>query len=270
MSWLADILKPQKPITPMAIELDQFEPTSPAPVQNNEPGPEAAVIEPMHPRLFSADPLSGEDLERHLVAKSNHRLQGLAQRVAAARSRLLDLTAAAESLSMAVDAAHYTGCDPEHWLQNDLAEVLAQIEQAEAGRKRADARRVSRSQRVTPLVSAVGKMHTTLVHERETLWKRRHLLSAPLVGREANPYQRLIDAGLSPEQIALIGAAQAPDAARQKDRDRINARLAETEPQIAAIERWHASGCRAHEHLAGLGFDHLVAAAQPVDESEAP
>ena len=27
---------------------------------------------------------------------------------------------------MALDAAHYTGCDPEHWLENDLAEVLAE------------------------------------------------------------------------------------------------------------------------------------------------
>lgn len=270
MSWLADILNPQKSVTPMAIELDQSEPTSPAPEQNNALGPEAAVIEPMHPRLFSADPLSGEDLERHLVAKSNHRLQGLAQCVAAARSRLLDLTAAASAVSAAEDARHFQGAAPEAWLMDELATVQALIEQAEAGRKRADARRVARSQCVTPLISAVGNKHTTLEHERETLWKHRHLLSAPLVGREASPYQRPIDAGLSPEQIALIGATQAPDAARQKDRDRINDRLAETEPQIAAIERWQASGHRDHHHLAGLGFDALIEAAQPVDESEAP
>lgn len=263
MSWLADILKPQKPVSPMTIELAPTDPaTSPAPVHALPP---VTVVAPVYPILHSADPLDAETLERHLEGAFNPRLQGLAKRVAAARSRLLDLTAAAEALSMAVDAAHYTGCDPEHWLQNDLAEVLAQIEQAEAGRKRAEARRVVRSARVTPLTIAVSKLHTELVRERDVLSERVYLLRKG-TGQGKSPEHHLRQAGLTSEQIAALGPVSQAD----KDLAAYTARLEASAPKIAAIEAWQASGYRDHVHLEGLGFDHLVEAAQPVDEEVAP
>lgn len=254
----------------MTIQLAPAEPTSPAPVQNNEPGPEAAVIEPMHPRLFSADPLSGEDLERHLVAKSNHRLQGLAQRVAAARSRLVDMTAAASVVSAAEEARHFQGADPEAWLLDELAAIQAQIAQAEAGRKRADARWLARSKRITPLHSAVGMAHAKLLAERDRLADDRSLIKKNLGMPVAGQHQRLLDAGLTLEQIASLGGVVAPDERRRQDVQRIDARLAEIEPQITALEAWHASGKRDHQHLAGLGFDDLIKSAQPVGEEVAP
>lgn len=267
MSWLADIIKPeQKPVTPMAIELAPTDPaTSPAQEQATTSEPATAFIESMHPRLHTADALSAEELERHLVALSQHRLQGLAQRVAAARSRLLDLTAAAEAVSMAVDAAHYTGCDAEHWLQNDLAEVLAQIEQAEAGRKRAEARRVARSARVTPLTIAVSKLQTELVRERDVLNERVYLLRKG-TGQDKSPEHHLRQAGLTAEQIAALGPVSQAD----RDMTAYTACLEASAPKIAAIAAWQASGYRDHHHLAGLGFDVLIAAAQPADEEVAP
>lgn len=267
MSLLADILKPQqKPVTPMAIEIaTTTHTTSPAQEQATTNEPATSFIESMHPRLHTADALSAEELERHLVALSQQRLQGLAQRVAAARSRLLDLTAAAEALSMAVDAAHYTGCDSEHWLLNDLAEVLAQIEQAEAGRKRAGARLVARSARVTPLTTAVGKLHTDLVRERDVLSERAYLLRKG-IGMDKAPEHHLRQAGLTTEQIAALGPVSQAD----KDLAAYTARLEASAPKIAAIEAWQASGYCDHHHLEDLGFDALIAAAQPVFEEVAP
>lgn len=266
MSWLTDLFKPQpRHDTPMTIELAPADPTIPAPEQTAIPDPVTTIIEPMHPRLHTADPLSAEELERHLLGQSNARLQGIALRVAAARARLADLTSAAEALSMAIDAAHYTGCDPEQWLQVELAEVLAQIEQAEVGSKRADARRVARSNRVTPLIVAVANMHTTLLRERDLLRERAYLLrKGP--GISNSPIQKLREAGLNEEQIASLGQLD-PGA---KTLAKYGARLAEIEPVIAALDRWHASGKREHHHLDGLGFDSLIAAAQPVGEEVAP
>lgn len=259
MSWLTALFIPQpRHETPMTIELAATDPTCPAPES-------ITVIEPMHPRLHTADPLPAEELERHLVGTSNHRLQGIALRVAAARARLADLTSAAEALSMAVDAAHYTGCDPEAWLQGELAEVLAQIEQAEAGRQRADARRVARSNQVTPLATAVSRLHTTLVRERDLLRERAHLLRKG-TGISNSPIQKLREAGLNEEQIASLGQLD-PGA---KTLAKYGARLAAIQPVIAALDRWHASGKRDHHHLDGLGFDSLIAAAQPMDEEVAP
>lgn len=264
MTWLADLLKPPlKPVTPMAIELAQSEPTtSPAPVHALPP---VTVVAPVYPILHSADPLDAETLERHLEGACNPRLQGLAQRVAAARSRLADLTEAATALSMALDSAHYTGCDPEHWLQNDLAEALAQIEQAEAGRKRAEARRVARSARVSPLTTAVGQLHTGLVRERDVLKERVYLLRKG-IGQDTAPEHHLRQAGLTTEQIAALG----PVSQSEKDLAAYTARLEASAPKIAAIEVWQASGYRDHHRLAGLGFDALIEAAQPVDEEVAP
>lgn len=262
MSRLADHHKPQpKHKTPMSIELAN------TPVSATS---EPIVIEPMHPRLHTADALTAEELERHLEGASNPRLLGLAGRVAAARSRLLDLTAAAEALSMAVDAAHLMGTTAEGWLQNDLAEVLAQIEHAEAGRKRAEARRVARSARITPLRSAASMLHTKLLAERDRLADDRHLIKKNIGLPVDGQHQRLIDAGLTLEQIALLGGVTAPDVKRQEDIQRIDARLAEIEPQIAALDAWMASGKRDHQHLAGLGLEALIEAAKPVDEEVAP
>ena len=264
MSWLADLLKPPlKPVTPMAIELAQSEPTtSPAPVHAIPP---VTVVAPVYPVLHSDGPLDAETLERHLEGACNPRLQGLAKRVAAARSRLADLTEAATVLSMAMDAAHFMGTTAEGWMENDLAEVLAQIEQAEAGRKRAEARRVARSARVTPLTIAVSKLQTELVRERDVLKERVYLLRKG-TGQDKSPEHHLRQAGLTTEQIAALGPVSQAD----KDLAAYTARLEASAPKIACIEAWMASGYRDHHHLAGLGFDALIEAAQPVDEEVAP
>lgn len=257
MSWLADLLStPQQPKTDM-IELAN----SSAPATR-----EHVVIEPMYPRLFSSDALSADELERHLEATGDTKLQGLALRVAAARSRLNDLTAAAEALSMAVDGAAYIGCTAEEWLQRELAEVQAQIEQAEAGRKRAEARRVARSARITPLHSAASTLHSKLLAERERLWDIHHSIKKQLGTVEDGQYEKLLAAGLTREQIASVGGFSAPDDRRNAELQRIQARLDEIEPQIAALDAWMASGKRAHQHLAGMGFDALIEAAKPVGE----
>lgn len=268
MSWLTALFHPlPKPDTPMSIELATTDHTDAATAHTPVPEPAAPVIvEGQHPRLFTADPLDAETLERHLLAKAQHRLQGLALRVAAARSRLLDLTAADEALSAAEDARHFQGAEPEAWLLAVLAEVEVEIAEAEAGRKRIEARRRARSQRVDPLRSAVGWRHSSLARERSVLAERLFLLNKPLPPREANPLQRLLDAGLSREQIALIGGPVDPDAARQADREKIAARLAQIGPELAAIAAWQSSGQRVHQHLNGLGFDALIEAAKPVDE----
>lgn len=98
MTWLADILKPQQEsVTPVSIELANTDYTNgSAPAQTTKPYPAAVVIEPRNPH--NADGFSAKELERHLVALSQPRLPGLAQRVAATRSRLLDPTAAAQPL----------------------------------------------------------------------------------------------------------------------------------------------------------------------------
>lgn len=265
MSWLADLLHPQ-PRRPMTIEVAAAESTaSPAPAPTNAPELAAVGIEPVHPRLYSADPLHAEEAERHLETTADPKLQGLAQRVAAAKSRLLDLRAAAECLSMAADAAHYTGCSVESWLQVELAEVLAQIEQAEAGRKRADARRVARSERVTPLRTAVAEMHTRLVRERDLISDRAHLLRKGS-GINAAPAQLLRQAGLTSEQIASLGQINQGE----KELAEYTGRLEVIAPLIVQIERWHASGYRDHDHLRGLGFGALIESAQPVGEEAAP
>ncbi len=261
MTWLADLLLPQ-PRRPMSIELAPTETTAatgPTPIPKN---PSAVGIE--YPRLFTDGPLSAEDLERHLEGARNPRLLGLAGRVAAARSRLLDLTASDEALSMALDAAHYTGCDPEHWLENDLAEVLAQIEEAEAGRKRAQARAFARSARITPLRMAVSGLHTSLVGERDLLRERLWLLKKNGAGQIVD--HALVRAGLTSEQIASLG----PVGQDAVDLANYTARLEESAPKIAAIEAWQASGYRDHHHLAGLGFDGLIESAMPVGEEAAP
>lgn len=226
---------------------------------------EPAAVGIMPPILATADALDGETLERHVVALGNVRLQGLAQRVAAARSRLVDLTAAAEALSMAEDARHYVGADPEQWLLAELTEINSKIAEAEAGRKRMEARRVARSERVTPLRAAVGKYHSTLMHERDVLSDRVYLLNHGH-GLDQAPSQLLRQAGLTAEQIAAVGTINPGEV----DHVKYTARLAEIAPKIAKIEAWVASGYRDHQHLDGMGFESLIAAAQPAGEEVAP
>lgn len=98
MSWLTDLFKPQpKHYRPMNTELAPTDPTSFEPELITVPEPGVTVIEAAHPRLSSGNALDAETPDRHLLAKSQPRLQGLALRVAAVRSRLLDLTAADEA-----------------------------------------------------------------------------------------------------------------------------------------------------------------------------
>ena len=65
----------------------------------NVPTGNAADSAVEYPRLVSACPVDTETLKRPLAAHADTRLQGLAQRLGDARSHLLDLTAADESLS---------------------------------------------------------------------------------------------------------------------------------------------------------------------------
>lgn len=266
MSWLSYLFPPLRHKTHAMIELASDAPTiRHTPPLTTKAEPVAVVIEPMHPLLYSVDALGADELERHLIAVGNARLQGVAQRVAAAKSRLCDLTAAAESLSMAVDAAHYTGCDTEAWLQNQLTEVQAQIAQAEAGRKRMEVRRIARSNCTTPLKSAVSQRHSLLVRERDVLSDRLHLLRRGH-GIDLAPSQLLRQAGLTSEQIAAVGTINPGEA----DIANYTDRLAAAAPEIASIEAWIASGHQDHTLLSGLGFDTQIAAAQPVGEKEAP
>lgn len=260
MNWLSTLISAQQKSTNV-IELAN----SPAPATR-----EHVVIEEAPPILHSAAPLDAQTLERHIDALANPKLQGLALRVAAARSRLIDMTAAASVVSAAEDARHFQGADPEAWLLDELAAVEAQIAQAEAGRKRADARRLARSKRITPLHSAGSMLHTKLLYARESLWDLHHTIKKQLGTVEDGQYEKLLAAGLTREQIATVGGFSAPDDRRNAELQRIQKQLDEIEPQIAALDAWMASGKRDHQHLAGLGFDDLIEAAKPVGEEVAP
>jgi septal ring factor EnvC (AmiA/AmiB activator) len=253
----------------MTIELASPETTAPA-----HPSPAAAepvVIEPVHPVLFTGDALDAETLERHLRARAQWKLHGLALRVAAAKSRLADLAEAKAMLSAAEDARHHEGVDPEEWLLAELAQVEAAIAEAQEGLRREKARRDARHSRVSPLHVAVSDLHGRLIHERTVLCDRASLQKRG-GGVDTGAAERLLHlkkAGLSDEQIAALRHVPTVN----PDLERYAARLAETAPQIAALEAWLASERREsdHHHLAGLGIDPaLIEAARPVDESEAP
>lgn len=266
MSWLSDLLQ-TKEKTAMTIEPA---PETTTPVQPSPAAAEPVVIEAHHPRLATAGPLDGETLERHLRARSQPHLHGTALRLAAAKSRLADLTEAQALLSMAEDARHFTGADPKEWLLNELTKVEAAIAKAQEGLRREKARREARSRRVAPLHLAVSDLHGRLIHERTVLSDRAALLKRG-GGVDTSADERLRHlkkAGLSDEQIA--GLRHVPTV--NPDLERYAARMAETAPQIASLEAWLASERREsdHHHLAGLGFDDLIEGARPVGEEVAP
>lgn len=222
----------------------------------------------VHPRLASSEPLDAETLERHLLATENRALGGLAARCVVVRRQLLESSGIAELLSRAEDARH-EGADPVAFLEQELAQLQAQLLSARQGRKRIESRRKARSERAIRLELAVAELETRLARERVALREQALLLAKPLPGQDGNPLQRLLNAGLTREQAKLVGVYD-PEETRLTTRQACLERLAVIEPTLAKIEAFRASGRRGYQHLAGLGLDRLVEGARRVDEGAAP
>lgn len=224
----------------------------------------ARYFPPIH--LAEVGALHHSEIEEHCLALGDAKLRGLAMRTVAELHRLVDQVGMAALISEAVEGAQKHGGSAEEHLQRRLEAVISERTFTKAEFAKADERRTTRMDRLAPLVHAASMRLTHAKSTLSRLTRRLDLAKAPLPAGQANAYQALIDAGLKPEQIALVGEVD-PDAARKAEAQRLREQIAELRAEIPALQAFSDDPRHDPAHLAGLkGLDELVEAARPVPE----
>lgn len=221
-------------------------------------------------RLGDAAPVDSAVIERHALAFGDATVRRLASRCAAALEQLVHENAFSHFASMAIEAAQTEGSTPACWLEQALHTLEAETAAARIERGRHDARVKARSDRLQPLKSAVDARLTACVVEGPRLAERVRLAEAAPFGHQSpSQYQRLIDAGLTHEQIRLTGVEN-PVSQTEKDIEAAKARIAVLRAELPALRAFSADPRCSPMHLEGLaGFDALIAASLNIVEEPA-
>lgn len=231
----------------------------------------AAPARFLHPvALGTAEPVRASSIELHILAIENRELRAAAAVCANALGRLVTHAAMASLLSQAVETARDTNVTPEQWLADKLEAVEEEIELSKMECERLEARCKVRSARTTPLMVAVSWRLTAAETDIRRLQEIvRNAETHPFGGQAENKFQRLIDAGLSPDQIKLTGISD-PVSKIAAEAERAKARIAVLQAELPALRAFSNDRAGNTAHLAGLqGFDTLIAAALNVVEEGA-
>lgn len=232
--------------------------------------PQAGSVKAFNrPVLASEGLLNADTLVRHCAALSTSELVGLACQCRELEIQILRSVGVLAMLSQAVEQAAGEGLQPIEWLKNRVEELTSEQQKAELAKVRVSQRKKARGDQQIPLDIAVGHRSYRLSCERNDLLQRMPLLTHRKQDFDA-PYQKLINAGLSPEQIKLAGGPADPEVKARKQLEECQLRLPAVNAEIARLSAYTADPARNPSHLEGLGFDDLILAAQTLDETAAP
>lgn len=222
-------------------------------------------------RLGDAAPVPSGVIERHALGFGDAAVRRLASQCAATLERLVFENAYASYASRAIEAAHTDGGTPTDWLKQTLQALQAETAIAKTERARHDARVKARSDRLQPLKSAVSVRLMACEVEIPRLAERvRSAQKHPFGLQSENQYQKLIDAGLTSEQIALVGTEN-PVSKILEEAERHKARIALLQSELPALRAFAADPRCSPLHLEGLGgFDALIATSQNITEEKDP
>jgi hypothetical protein len=225
------------------------------------------ILQPI--RLGDAAPVHSSVIERHALGFGDSAVRNLASRCAAALERLVYECGYANFASMAVEAAHTDGGTPTAWLEQALHSLETETAAARIERGRHDARVKARTDRLQPLKSAVTARLTACEVDIPRLAERvRSAQKHPFGHQSESQYQKLIDAGLKPEQIALVGTEN-PVSKILEEAERHKARIAALQAELPALHAFSADPRCSPAHLEGLdGFDALIAASSLITEEQ--
>lgn len=217
-------------------------------------------------KLADVSHLDVEAIEVHCLALGDANLRGIAIRITQQIKRLVDQAGMASLISAAVEAARVSGGDPQEHLEGMLRAVTDELAATKSEHTNAEQRRKARMTRLQPLLNAVSMRLTS--HERELeVLSNRLSLAKQQVAEGFNQFQRLLDAGLSREQIAKLGDIENPVDVRAREIARMEARIAELRGEIPKLKAFSDDPRHDPAHLNGLdGFDQLILAALPAPE----
>ena len=219
-------------------------------------------------RLGDTRPVDSAAIEQHCLAAGDQQLRGLALQCVGATRKLLDQGAFASFLSQAVERAQAEGITPNAWLERTLQLIKSEIETTTQEHARFESRRKARADRLQPLKEAVSTRLTTSETEIKRLAELVNAADRRPFGGQLNQFQRLIDAGLKPEQIALVGTENPTDKIAE-DAARAKARIEVLQAQLPALWAFSSDPRSDPRHLQGLdGFYALIAAAQNIVEEQ--
>lgn len=219
--------------------------------------------------LGAAGPVQSAVIENHLLACENRELQGLSARCANALTQLVTQASRASFVSQAVEATQGTDTTPESWLASTLKSIESEIDATKQEHARHEARRKVRSARILPLQVAVSARLTAAELELPRLQKViRSAVAHPFGDQAVNQYEKLVGAGLRPEQIALVGTEN-PALQIAAAAERAKARIEVLQAELPALWAFANDPRNNTDHLNGLaGFDVLITAAQNVSEEK--
>lgn len=246
--------------------------TQPEP-ETTPPEPVMNTAETTLPRYFdqirpgTTEPVDSATIERHALTFGDAKVRVLAGQCVSVLERLTREAAYASFVSRAVEAAQVDGCTPAEWLINTQQAIEEEIDATKQEHSRHDARQKNRMNRLTPLRSAVSQRLTSDERELQVLLENVRLAELfPFGNQSENQYQKLIDAGLTPEQIKLTGTENPVSHIAQKA-EVAKARLALLQAELPALWAFSNDPLHSTEHLAGLdGFDALIAASLNIVE----
>lgn len=220
-------------------------------------------------RLGDAAPVHSSVIERHALGFGDAAVRNLASRCVAALERLVYESAFAHFASAAIEAAQTDGSTPTAWLEQTLHTLESETAAARIERSRHDARAKARSDRLRPLEFAVSARLTACESEIPQLAERvRSAQKHPFGNQSDSPYQKLIDAGLKPEQIALVGTENLVSKILE-EAERHKARIAVLQSERPALRAFSADPRSSPAHLEGLaGFDAQIATSLRVVEEQ--
>lgn len=234
--------------------------------------PSPAVLARVFPpiRLGDAASVHSGVIERHALGFGDATVRNLASRCADALERLVYESAYAHFASMAIEAAHTDGGTPTAWLEQTLQSLEVETAAARIERGRHDARVKAQSDRLEPLKYAVSARLTA--YEGEFLQLAERVRSAkkhPFGPQPENQYEKLIQAGLKPQQIALVGTEN-PVSKILEEAERHKARIAVLQAELPALRAFCADPRCSPVHLEDLaGFEALIPASLNIVEEPA-
>ena len=220
-------------------------------------------------RLGDTRPVDSAAIEQHCLAVGDQHLRGLASQCVGATRKLLDQGAFASFLSQAVERAPADRITPDAWLERELQIIEAEIEQTRLEHTRYEQRRKAREDHLQPLRGEILRRWNRAEVELKALVEHVQAAGRSHLMKPQNPFQRLVDAGLSPEQIKRIGTENLEDKQATKV-EAMKGRIPVLQAEIAKYQVFSADRTCNPDPLQGLeGLDELIAAARLVPEEVA-
>jgi hypothetical protein len=162
------------------------------------------------------------------------------------------------------------GCTPAEWLESELELIRAEAAAIKEEHARASARRRAEKDSRRPLEDAISKRQFAAQARKEGARRLLSELARPRrqerTGENLDRWNALVQAGMTPEQIRLVGDDRGgvgdPAEAESERLQRAEShRIAvhEADRLLEAIAAWRADPLRRIEHLRGVGLDDLLA-----------